>query len=886
MAAPQTSPGPDLDMPSGRPASRPRRRWLRGLLLVLALLVVVLVAGVFWVRGRIAASLPRLDGDVKIAGLSAPVAIERDARGVPTIHAANRLDVARATGFLHAQERFFQMDLLRRSAAGELSELFGPVALKVDQEHRLHRLRDVARRALAHASPRDRAVLDAYAAGVGEGLATVSANGAPPFEYLLLRMKPAPWKAEDSILAVLAMYMDLEDPDGRYESEVGLVHDRLPAPLADFLAPAGTEWDAPLVGGPLPAPPLPGPEVFDLRHGARPAATAASLGPHPRPLSRPPAPAAGRGERGDAQSRGQSSPLLSAFQGAERRMAMTLALSFLPSPGGPGGRLGEGLGVRADPRGSNNWAVAGAHTADGHALLANDMHLGLSVPNTWYRMSWEYPGAGGENRRITGVTLPGTPLMAVGSTGRVAWGFTNSYVDWYDLVVLETDPRDPERYRTPQGWMRIEHHAEPIRVKGKKDQTFDAPWTIWGPVLDHDSHGRPRAIDWIAHHPDAVDLNLMDLEEAHDIDEAIRIAHRSGIPPQNFTVADAGGRIGWTVVGHVPKRIGFDGRTPASWADGSRRWDGWLADAEVPKVVDPPSGRIWTANTRTVEGADFARIGDGGTWLGARAHQIRDDLLAIDRATPRDLLAIQLDDRALFLTRWRRLLLDELGRKGAARGPGRAEMRRLLVATWDGRASVDSVAYRLVKEFRSEVAERALTPLFASCKEADPEFDVRTLRQYEGPLWRLVSERPLHLLEPRYGSWDDLLLASADAVIAAHAGRPLAQATWGDRNTLRIRHPFSGGLPGFLARYLDIPTRPIPGDADMPRFQAPAFGASERIVVSPGHEETGIFHMPVGQSGHPMSPNYRDGERDWEEGRPTPFLPGPAVHRLRLVPAS
>lgn len=795
------------------PAPPRRRSWRRILLIALGLVVLFVAAAALWMGTQVRASLPAMDGEQALPGLAAEVTVERDSLGVPTIRAANRVDAARALGFLHAQERFFQMDLMRRKAAGEFSEVFGAFAVDADKEIRVHRLRDVARRTVAAAPPRDRALLAAYADGVNAGLAAL---GAPPFEYLLLRQDPAPWTAEDSVLVPLAMFIELHEPTGVREVSLGAIHDLLPRPVADFLTPTGTEWDAPLVGEPMPTPPVPGPEVFDLRK-----------------------------EKVEAQ------PL-------------------------PWDVVGE---PRA-PRGSNNWAVAGTHTADGRAWLANDMHLGISVPNTWYRASMILPSG-----RTTGVTLPGVPVFAVGSTGRVAWGFTNSYVDWHDLVIVETDPGNPDLYRTPQGPRRFEVHRETIRVKGGEDVTLDVRSTVWGPVLfDRDHAGRPLAFAWTAYRPGAVNLEIVDLETAKNLDEAISVAHRSGLPPQNFVVADADGRIGWTIIGKIPKRFGFGGEVPTSWADGSRGWSGWLAPEEVPRVVDPPSGRVWTANNRVVEGADLDRIGESGYWLGARGRQIRDGLLALDKARPEDLLAVQLDDRALFLERWRKLLLDTLTAQAVEGRPGRREMRELAERGWTGRASIDSVGYRLVREFRGEVRNRAFEPIVARCAVAESRFDLGELRQIEGPLWRLVTERPAHLLDPKLRTWDDLLLAAADAVLDRYEGRPLAERTWGERNTTRIRHPLAGALPGFAAAWLNMEPRQLPGDSDMPRFQGPAFGSSERIVVSPGREEAGYFHMPAGQSGHPLSPHYDDGHQAWEEGKPTPFLPGETVHTLRLVP--
>src|SRR5436305_3409893 len=633
-------------------------RFRRRLALLLGALALAALVAVLWFHHRLAASLPQLEGERRVAGVAAPVVVERDDLGVPTMRAGSRLDAVRALGFLHAQDRFFQMDLLRRQAAGERAGLVGPAVVSVDRDHRLHRFRDVARRIVAAANLEDRALLAAYAAGVNTGL---GALGETPFEYLALRVRPAPWRPEDTILAVHAMFFELNDSTGSRESNLGLLHDRLPPRLFDFLAPVGTEWDAPLVGEAFATPPIPGPEVFDLRkRPARP--EAASLRPEPFP----------------------------------EEVAAT---------------------------GSNNFAVAGAHTADGRALLANDMHLGIRVPNTWYRVSIVHPDGRGGTVRMTGVSLPGTPTLSVGSNGHVAWGYTNSYGDWTDLVVLETDPRDPEVYRTPAGPKRFERIEEVIKVKGRPDEILEVKETIWGPVIDRDHLGRPRALAWTAHHPEAVNLEIEELETARTLEAALAVANRAGIPPQNFTVADATGRVGWTIIGQIPRRVGFDGRLPTSWADGSQRWDGWLTPEEHPRIVDPPSGRIWTANARTADGDRLARLGAGGYMLGARARQIRDRLLALEKATPRDPLAVQPDGQALFLARWRDLLLRTLTPAATQGHARRAEPRRLMATTWTGRASVSSVAYRMAREFRKQLLDRAFLSITGLAARPTPHFE-------------------------------------------------------------------------------------------------------------------------------------------------------------------
>jgi penicillin amidase len=207
------------------------------------------------------------------------------------------------------------------------------------------------------------------------------------------------------------------------------------------------------------------------------------------------------------------------------------------------------------------------------------------------------------------------------------------------------------------------------------------------------------------------------------------------------------------------------------------------------------------------------------------------------------------------------------------------------VSDWDGRASVDSVGYRLVREFRSQVEDLALAPLFVSCKQADAKFDYHNLAQLEGPLWALVTQQPPHLLDPTYKDWDALMLTAlskvSDSVTATK--KPLDAYTWGERNVVRLRHPLSGAVP-FLSGFLDMAPAHLPGDSNMPRVQGKDFGASERMVVAPGHEAEGIFEMPTGQSGWPLSPFYRNSEPAWEKGEATPFLPGKAEHTLEFKP--
>ncbi len=759
------------------------------------------------------ASLPDLEGQFSVVGIVAPARIERDASGIPVIRASNRADLAFATGFAHGQDRFFQMDLIRREAAGELAEIAGSAAVDRDKRNRFHRFRSRAAAVLAVAAEDDRAVLNAYAEGVNAGLQSLDAR---PFEYYVLGSEPRPWTPEDSVLVVFAMYVKLNDERAIKDVRRGLANRVLPAEVYRWLYPQGTPWDAPLMGEARAVLEVPDEDVYSIR-----------------------------GVRDDAP---------------------------------PANEKG-----RQPLRGSNNWAVSGALTTDGRAIVSNDMHLGLDTPNIFYQARLVVDGV--ERIDVAGVTLPGTPFVIAGSNTCVAWGFTNSYGDWSDAVVLKPGTT-PDTYKTPEGDREFATHLELIQVKDSDPVAYRIRETIWGPVLDDVVYPDGEvAVSWIAHKPEGINLRLTDLEKAESVADAIGIANSLSMPPQNFVVGDAAGNIGWTIAGKIPRKTDFDAMLPADWST-EHGWQGWLDASEYPRILNPASGRIWTANARVADAEALRLIGDGGYDLAARARQIRDGLFAADRFEPEDMLAIQYDDRALFLARWQALLLEILDESVVADDEELAEYRRL-VSEWIPRAAPESVGYRLVRTFRLEVEKRVFHALMAPAREAyGNDVKLRRSNQFEAPLWSLVTKQPLHMLPDNYGTWNEFMLAAVRQNIdyfKTNFEGPLSHRRWGEKNRAAIRHPLSPSLP-LVADFLDMPADALNGDLDMPKAQGPRFGASERYAVYPGDEASSIMHMPTGQSGHPLSDFYDRGHRDWLRGLPSPFLPGPGVHTLTLTP--
>lgn len=780
--------------------------------LVLAAALCMAAAVAYFIVAR---SLPQIDGTISVAGLSATTTIGRDAAGVPTISGANRADVAYATGFAHGQDRFFQMDLTRRNAAGELAELFGAVAVNLDKQNRLHRFRARAKRVLQHMTTEEESILGAYTAGVNAGLASLDSR---PFEYYLLGTQPDQWRMEDSMLVAYSMFMVLNDERASADLRRGLANNVLPADVYNWMYPEGTIWDAPVVGEARRSPPMPQASIYDL-----------------------------------------SATHLSAEQ----------SLRFLyPAPMLPG---------------SNNWAVSGDLTGNGRAIVANDMHLEIKVPNVFYRARLVVRG----ETDTTGLTLPGVPVIVAGSNGRVAWGFTNSYGDWSDAVLIRPGSEE-NSYLTPDGQRQFEVHNETITVKDGDDEILTVRESIWGPLLEDNSYpGVDIAVSWTGHASVAVNLRQLALESAENVHEALAIANTIGIPPQNFVCGDADGNIGWTIAGKIPLRGEYDSRLPVDWSE-SDGWLGWLAPEDYPRIVNPESGRIWTANSRVVDGEALKIIGFGGYDLGARAHQIRDDLFAKATFEPADMLQIQMDDRALFLQRWQALLLDVLDEQAVDGNVARQDYRDY-VSNWQSRAGIDSVGYRLVRAFRLEVRASAFEMLMSPVRDVyGPDVRLRISNQFEAPLWSLLTEQPRHLLSANYASWQDFMLAAVDRNLAFYDETyddGLAGRRWGERNTAAIRHPLSRVVP-MLSRWLDMPADQLSGDSNMPKVLGPAVGASERFAVSPGDEEHAYFHMPAGQSGHPLSDFYRAGHSDWVLGRAASFLPGDAVHTLTLEPVN
>lgn len=642
----------------------------------------------------------------------------------------------------------------------------------------------------------------------------------PPFEFLLLGYRPDRWEAEDSLLIVLGVFQMLSGTDEEERAKT-VMKRTLPPDVVVFLVPETDPYTEAVLGK----------AEIGTGSSAIPVQALAALR---RPVA--------------------SSSMSKAALVRERRTGL----------------------------GSNGWVVHGTKTADGRSLLANDMHLDVTVPNIWHRVQLRYGSV-----ELAGVAVPGIPVVIAGTNGAVAWGVTNVEGDFLDLVPVEVNPVDPGSYRAPDGWRTFTVRRETIKVKDGQDVTTEFKDTIWGPLSEQPLLDQPVAVHWTALDPQAVDLGQLDMDRVQSVGEAIAVMTHSGGPANNVLLADREGHIAWTYTGKIPVRRGFDGSSSVSWTDGRTGWTGYVTPEALPTITDPPSGFVVSANHRML-GRDYPYVIGHSFANGYRAFRISQRLEAMTNIRERDLLDLQLDSAGQFYEFYRRLAQDLLTDSVVAANPSLAAARRVLEA-WNGKADADSLGFGLIVRFRDILTRSVFSPFLSSCRERDARFVLTG--DLDTPLRRLLAVQPPELNpDPeRFPGWPEFLVGAVeDSVRELEAEFPsvaLSELTWGQINRANFSHPLAEALPG-LSRLLNMSDGPLPGCGQCVRVMNDGLAASQRLVVSPGHPDAGILHMPGGQSGHPFSPHYRDQHPYWSKGLPLPLLAGNTLHTLTLVPAS
>jgi penicillin G amidase len=556
------------------------------LLLVLVLMLTAAAAAVGYLRSAEA----NPSHDHTLAGLSAPVEVWRDSLGVPHIRAENEADLFRALGFVHAQDRLFQMEMFRRVADGRLAEILGPDLLESDRFLRTVGLGRAAAENERLLAPEDRALLEAYAAGVNAWIETHP--GAWPPEFVALRFRPQPWTVRHSLAIGKIMAWDLSDWNGPLDLQRAV--DRVGAELAAALRPPYPEWGVQILGA-----------------GATWNADRA----------------------GELPEREPDRPLV----------ALGVPLPRIPQHAHD---LLDGVSMA---RASNSWVIGGERTRSGKPILANDMHLALRAPSLWYLAALH-----GGAIEIVGMTIPGTPGVVAGHSRRVAWGFTNAMVADVDFFVEKVDSMDPDRYLAPEGWRRFEVRAETIQVKGMDPVVHTVRTTRNGPVLsdvDGRADDRVIAMRWTALEPSGEAGALLRMNRARNAAEFLAALREFNNPHQNVVFADADGVFGYRLAGRIPVRRNGDGRLPVPGWTGEYDWVRYLEPDEHPEMIDPPAGFIVTANNRQA-GPEYP-FTIGREWAEPfRAQRIQEMIEAGSAFTAEDVRLQQMDVRDSFALRY------------------------------------------------------------------------------------------------------------------------------------------------------------------------------------------------------------------------------------------
>jgi len=774
----------------------------------------VLLGAVLVLAGIVVRStFPKTSGTLRVAGHSAPIRIETDAHGVPTIRAQSIPDAMFGLGYAHARDRLWQIEFERRVGSGRLAEFLGENLVPADRFLRTIGFRRSAEATEKLVSADSRRILEAYAAGVNAFLA---ADSARPIEFRLLRVSPEPWTPTDSLVWGKMMAWDLA---GNARDEIR---------RARFVETLGPEKAAQLL-------PLPGSEPTILSSSQWPGRTSPGV---------------------------QAAPPVAAWK------PLGEAFDWLAAAG-----LSRG-----EAFGSNSWVLSGARTASGKPILANDPHLGLRVPSVWYLVSIDAPGL-----RATGATLPGIPAIIVGRNDRIAWGLTSLEPDVQDLFVEEVDPKNPSRYRHRGEWKSFDERRETIRVRGGADQVLSVRSSVHGPIVTDALSGAGRlgsavALRWTGLDPDPKSTEaFLAIAMARNWPEFLAGAQEMRAPAFNLVYADVEGHIGYAAGGAMPVRPRANGLLPVSGA-GDDDWTGFLPAEGLPRVLDPDTGFIATANNRVIPAEPYPYgLNWGEPWRAAR---IIERISEKPRLTPDDVAAIQADR----FSRVARALLPYLRDTQPANAASRDALARL--SAWDGEMAPESVPAAIYAAWFVELAKMP----------EDELGDVprgRTRARFLIDAFREHGEWCDDVRTPQVETCAALRTASlarAVAFLGKRLGPDPSGWQWERLHHAVFPHNVFHEV-GLLRRFFDLE---IGQGGDVSTVNVGSFaqdgsfdmtdGPSYRQIVDladPGHSR---FVQTTGQSGNVFSRHYRDLLPEWRAGRYFEIGTKPAADVLTLQP--
>jgi penicillin amidase len=817
------------------------RTVLRIFLWIVTAVVVFVSIFAWWMVYR---PLPKIDGSISLPGLQQAVTVDRDSWGVPHIRAASVEDVAEAQGYVMAQDRLWQMDLLRRAARGQLSEILGSRTLRIDKDFRVLGLGRAADRDATTLEAEPRKILEAYARGVNQFIDQHKNN--LPLEFSLLRYAPRPWQPADTLAISGYMYRTLTDTRER-EINRAKVTERAGPDRAKDLFALESSMDHFVVGDPnVP------------NDGSQRSATDPDEDDDDDMQPDTVLKAGLDGPAGGAQSREGGIDLTSVLaQSIEKFLDESQS------------EIRQGLG-------SNNWVVSGAHTATGKPLLANDTHLELMIPSIWYEVHLTAPGWD-----VKGFTLPGAPMVIIGHNDRIAWGFTNNGADVLDLYSETFNPAAGE-YRVNGSWLKAQIIEETIHVKGQPDEPFPITVTRHGPIVYREGD-KGYAMRWTATEPGGLANSYNWLGKARNWKEFRDTMKRVWGPAQNAVYADVEGNIGYVMAARVPIRKKGHGEVPEPGDTDDYEWAGYIPFDQLPQALNPENGLIATANARVV-GPNYKPYLTDRWEEPYRTARIYD--LLHDRRDLRveDMLKVQTDTYSYPHV----FLADQLLAAAKTAKPKDSRAQGLIdgLKDWNGIADANSPEVPFLQATRRATLELLLQPFLG--KDA-------TLYQWRSMtfLQKVLTDRPSKWLPTGYKTYDELLVAAADIAVGKLADDSKSERindwAWKNFNSLDMFHPL--GHEGLLKTMLSITGKPQSGTLYSVRAATKTHGPAMRFIANPANWDESILLIPAGQSGQPGSSHYYDQFSFWYEGKPifAPFSDAAEAkatkHTLRLTPS-
>lgn len=805
--------------------------------------IVVLAGSVTW--WFVYRPLPQLDGTIALPGLQKEVTVDRDNWGVPHIRASSLEDAVEAQGYVMAQDRLWQLDLMRRASRGQLSEIVGPLALKSDRQFRTYGFSRAADRDFAAMDNNSRTLMEAYARGVNRFIDQHQKN--LPLEFSLLNYKPQPWQPTDSLVIAGYMYQTLTDTWER-ELDRAKVEALVGPDRSKDLFAEDSSMDHFVIGDPNV-----------LNDGSK--ASRARSDRHE--------------DDDDTDDTVLKAQLGSSSNAGTPESFADLTSSLWPSMEGyleqTQSEIRQGLG-------SNNWVVSGEHTATGKPLLANDTHLELSIPPIWYEIHLSAPGYNAE-----GFTLPGAPLIVIGHNDRIAWGFTNNGADVQDLYIETFNPAAPDEYLVNGSWVKAQTYDEVIHVKGRADEHLNVVVTRHGPVVRREGD-KVYALRWTALEPGGLGNTYNWLSTARNWEEFREVMKRVWGPGQNAVYADVAGNIGYIMAARVPIRKKGRGEVPVPSDTDDYEWTGYIPFDQLPQALNPDSGLIVTANARVV-GPNYKPYLTDRWEEPYRTARIYNLLHGKNGLRPIDMLKVQTDTYSYPHV----FLADQLIAAAKIAQPKDPRARELVedLKDWNGIADADSPLVSFLEMARQVSLHLLLEPYLG-----------KDTNLYEWRsnvfLQKILTERPSNWLPPAYKNYDELLAAAADRAVSNLAeqshGERIKDWQWKDFDSLDMLHPL--GREGILKHLFSITGKPQSGTLYSVRAATTHHGPSMRFIANLANWDRSILLIPAGESGQFGSSHYTDQFSYWYEGDPIvmPFSDAAEAktrkHTLTLKPSS